>query len=161
MQGGIFYNLLLGKIVLDFSSNFLLQAPSQVSLSSWFCVEFWTGLYQFAGLCQGCIFDNLLFWIIGLKVFSQFFITSCNVFFTSTTLEHFFTVGLMFFPLWWENLYVCGHSVPFFIVFSAMSFLYGFSFWLLIYQSAQGYVSQPTVLDLCFGPFLPVFHHRP
>ena len=148
MQGGIFYNLLLGKL-LGFFPNFSLQAPSQVSLK----VEFWTGLYQFAGLCQGCIFDNLLFWIIGLKVFSRFFITSCNVFFTSTTLEHFFTVGLMFFPLWWENLYVCGHSVPFFIVFSAMSFLYGFSFGLFIYQSARGVYFTTN----CFGTLLWTF----
>ena len=39
-----------------------------------------------------------------------------------------FTVGLMLFPLWGKNLHVLGHPVPFFIVFSAMSFLYGFSF---------------------------------
>ena len=98
--------------------------------------------------------------LLGWKFFPDFFITGCNVFFISTTLEHFFTVGLMLFPLWWENLHVCGHSVPFFIVFSAMSFLYGFSFGLFIYQSARGYISQPTVLELCFGPFFPVFHHR-
>ena len=159
MQGGIFYNLLLGKLFGFFPQFFITSSfPSFPQLIM--LLEFWTGLYQFAGLCQGYIFDNLLYWIIGLKVFSRFFITSCNVFFTSTTLEHFFTVGLMFFPLWWENLYVCGHSVPFFIVFSAMSFLYGFSFGLFIYQSARGYISQPTVLELCFGPFFPVFHHR-
>ena len=85
--------------------------------------------------------------------FPQFFITSCNVFFTSTTLVHFFTVGLMLFPfVLGKILHVCGHSVPFFIVFSAISFHYGFS-WVVHLSKCTGVY----ITTICFGTLLWTF----
>ena len=48
---------------------------------------------------HGGIFHNQLFWNSALDLFSQFSITGCRVFFTSTSLEHFFTVGPKLFSL--------------------------------------------------------------
>ena len=118
------------------------------------------GLYQFAGLYQGCIFDNLLFWIIGLKVFSRFFITSCNVFFTSTTLEHFFTVGLMFFSLMMGK-FVC--LWPFCPIFHSV-FCYEFPLWVQFWVVHLSKCTGVYFTTNCFGTllwtFFPVFHHR-
>ena len=161
MQGCIFFTTwLFEKLLWLFLPKSFLTSSFPLFFSFWCCVEFWTRLYQFAGLCQGCIFDNLMFWIIGLKVFPDLFITGCNVFLQVLLLDTFLQWALCFFPLFWGKFCM---SVAILSHFSKCFLLWVFfmgSAGLFIYQSAWGYISQPTVLELCFGPFFLVFHHK-
>ena len=152
MQGGIFYNLLFGKLFWIFLPIFhykLLPKFPSAHGAVWNSGPDCTSLPDCA---RGAYLTTYCSELLGWKFFPDFFITGCNVFFISTTLEHFFTVGLMLFPLWWENLHVCGHSVPFFIVFSAMSFLYGFS-WVVHLSKCTGVYFTTN----CFGTLLWTF----
>ena len=71
-----------------------------------------------------------------------------------------FYSGPYAFSLMGEKFACLWPSCPIFHSVFCYEFPLWVQFWLFIYQSARGYISQPTVLELCFGPFFPVFHHR-
>ena len=136
MQGCIFFTTwLFGKLLWLFLPKFFLTSSFPLFFSFWCCVEFWTRLYQFAGLCQGCRFDNLMFWIFWVESFPPF--------------VHYWQGPLLFPFVWGKFLHICGCSVPFFIAFPTVSFFMG-SARLFIYQNV---FSQPTVLELCLDLF--------
>ena len=95
--------------------------------------------------------------LLGWKFFPDFFITGCNVFFISTTLEHFFTVGLMLFPLWWEK-FVC--LWPFCPIFHGV-FCYEFplwvQFWVVHLSKRTGVYFTTNCLGTLLWTFFPSF----
>ena len=70
----------------------------------------WTSLYQFAGLCQGCRFENLMFWnLLGWKFFRfcsllakpfAFSLSWENFCIPVAVLSHFSWLSLLWVPLW-------------------------------------------------------------
>ena len=153
MQGCIFFTTwLFEKLLWLFLPKFFLTSSFPLFFSFWCCVEFWTRLYQFAGLCQGCIFDNLMFWIFGLKVFPLLFITGCNVFLQVLLLDTFLQWALCFFPLFWENFACLWRFSP---IFHSV-FCYEFSLWVQL----GCYLSKCTGVYFttnCFGTLLWTF----
>ena len=73
---------------------------------------------------HGCIFHNLLFWKTCFGICSLFFITSCKVFLSSTSLGHFLQWALSSFP--YVGKLPC--SWPFWPYFHSV-FCYGFPSW--------------------------------
>ena len=120
MQGCIFCTTcLFEKLLWLFLPKFFLTSSFPLFFSFWCCVEFWTRLCHFAGLCHGCRFDKLMFWIFWVESFPPF--------------VHYWQGPLLFPFVWGKFLHICGCSVPFFIAFSAVSFFMG-SARLFIYQ---------------------------
>ena len=70
-----------------------------------------------------------LFWCSVLDLFPSSSLQTVEVFFTSTSLVHFFTVGLTVFPYSGRIYSQIMATLPFFIVFFAMDFFLA-QFWL-------------------------------
>ena len=146
MQGCIFFTTwLFGKLLWLFLPKFFLTSSFPLFFSFWCCLEFGPVCTTLLDYTKDAVWTTFCFEFFGLKVFPLF--------------VHYWQSPLLFPFVLWKFLHTCGCSVPFFMAFSAVISFMG-SAGLFIYQSTRGYISQPTVLELCFGPFFPVFHHR-
>ena len=149
----IFYNLIVWKIIVTFSSKIFLNKllPTLLQLLMLCGV-----LDQTVPVCWTVpgmqIWQPNVLNILGWKFspFCSLLTVMCFYKYCSWTL---FTVGPLLFPfVWGKFLHICGCSVPFFIVFSAVSSLYGFS-WVVHLSKCTKVISQPTVLELCLDLF--------
>ena len=105
------------------------------------------------GWCRGAYLTTYCFRLLGWKFFSWFFITSCNVFFTCTTLEHLFYSEPYAFSLIMGKF---AYLWPFWPIFHGV-FCYEFPLWVQFWVVHLSKRTGVYFTTNCFGTLLWTF----